>query len=138
MDPKWSFRPLGDRGRCAVAARSLSSLLVREAANGGARDRHRGVRQGSAVEGSTGHGDARSGEDRSKEVRVREGRGLGDVPIHIGRLPAAARDHREAGASECARPEGPDLEDPDPVRGTVERQHAASLRRRGVEAIDSG
>ena len=49
----------------------------------------------------------------------------------------AGHGHREVGARESAGPAGPNFENPDIVRGPVERQHAARLGHRRVKTIDA-
>src|SRR5712692_7133841 len=124
---------------------SRRSAAARASSDGGARDGHGGFREGLAAEGSTGQADGRTRENRSHKCRIRHRRGFGDPPEHVvaGRRGTAWRDHREAGARQGAGPKGPDLEDPDPVRGPVERQQGgggggARRGRRRVETIDTG
>src|SRR6267143_4187968 len=123
---------LARRGRRSVADRARSD-------GGGARERHRGLRERIAVEGSAGQADGRTRENRSHELRIRHRRGLGNPPVDVvaGRG-GAGRGHREPGARQGAGPEGPDLEDPEPVRGPSERQHGVRKRRCRVDTVDTG
>src|SRR6266852_3865954 len=120
---------------------SRSSAADRASGDGGARDGHGGFREGVAAEGSTGQADGRTRENRSHKCRIRHRRGSGDPPEHVvaGRRGTAWRDHREAGARQGAGPKGPDLEDPDPVRGPVERQQGGGGggARRGRRRVET-
>jgi len=98
--------------------------------------RHGDARQDSTRQGPAGNGDRPVDgvprEDVSLERRSRQGRSGVRCPEHVARLPATGHDHGEIGARERAI----DEEDPDPVRGSSERQRAGLGHR--IRAVDTG
>src|SRR4030081_3389104 len=102
----------------ALLLANLRTVAERAGSEGGPRDGRRGFREGVTGEGSAGESDCRTRENRSHELRIRHRHGFGDPPVHVvaGRGGTACRDHLETGSRQGAGPQGPDLEDPDPVR----------------------
>ena len=106
------------------------------AGDAGASHRYGDVCQGLTGQGSAGQGDGPDGsvtrEDVSRERRIRHGHGAARCPEYVARLPTAGHGHREVGARERAI----DEENPDPVRGPCERQHASLGYR--FDTVDPG